>query len=158
VPATYPGTEGEDLPLVDPDNRRPVDYTLRRKALAAFDAGLAVGEAELKIGVLATALRLRRARPDLLGPAASYGALLAAGSAAAHCVAFVRGRGAVTVVPRLVAGLARRGGWADTKLTLPPGRWRDLLGGSVGLAGDVRLADLLGDASPTGVALLVADT
>ena len=77
----------------------------------------------------ARALRLRRDRPDLF---TSYTPLHADGPAADHVVAFDRG-GAVTVVTRLPYGLARRGGWAETTLTLPDRSVRrvaDLLAGA----------------------------
>jgi (1->4)-alpha-D-glucan 1-alpha-D-glucosylmutase len=57
-------------------------------------------------------------------------------------------------VPRLVLGLAARGGWGDTTVELPPGRWRDLLGGTEVEGPTVALADLL---APMPVALLVAE-
>jgi (1->4)-alpha-D-glucan 1-alpha-D-glucosylmutase len=86
--------------------------------------------------------------------------LAAEGSAADHVLAYDRG-GAVTVVTRLPAGLAEQGGWGDTILTLPPGRWRNLLDGSEllpdaedAVLDEVRLADLMAELP---VALLVKE-
>ena len=92
---------------------------------------------------MAAALRLRRARPGCFGADASYEPLEAAGSGAEHVVAFARGGRVVTVAPRLALTLARRGGWRDTELTLPPGRWVDVVTGTAA-DGTTRLTRLLG--------------
>ena len=120
VPDVYQGSELGDLSLVDPDNRRPVDFD-------AAEASLAAGS-NPKQALTARALRLRRDRPELF---TSYTPLRAEGEAAGHVLAFDRG-GAVTVVTRLPLGLASRGGWGETTLALPDGTVRrvaDLLGG-----------------------------
>jgi (1->4)-alpha-D-glucan 1-alpha-D-glucosylmutase len=154
VPDVYQGTELWDLSLVDPDNRRPVDYDLRRRLLASLDAG-EVPEVDdtgaAKLLVVSRALRLRRDAPELF---TGYEPVLATGPAAGCAVAFDRG-GAVTVATRLPVRLAAEG-WGDTALPLPTGAWRDTLTGTrvVSDAGGVRLAELL-DRLP--VALLVRD-
>jgi (1->4)-alpha-D-glucan 1-alpha-D-glucosylmutase len=131
VPDLYQGSELWDLSLVDPDNRRPVDFALRQRRLGELDqlgADGAWGRAEdglPKLLVVQRALQLRRQRPDLFGPAGSYRPLAGEGARARHLVAFVRGGEAVTVVPRLVLTLA--GDWAGTELELPPGSWRNEL-------------------------------
>jgi (1->4)-alpha-D-glucan 1-alpha-D-glucosylmutase len=129
VPDVYQGCELTGLSLVDPDNRRPVDYQRRRRLLAALEAGpdQAVGLDAEKLLVTSRALRLRRDHPDWF--AGSYLPLACDGPAAEHAVAFQRGGHAVTVVTRLPAGLRRRGGWADTVLPLPELHWRDVLTG-----------------------------
>ena len=121
----YQGSELAGLSLVDPDNRRPVDFGRRRDLLAGLDAGRpAAGLDELKLLVTSAALRLRRARPDWF--TGGYTPLPAAGPAAGHAVAFSRGGPVVTMVTRHPAGLRQRGGWADTVLPLPAGQvWRD---------------------------------
>lgn len=126
VPDVYQGSELWEQSLVDPDNRRPVDFALRRRLLAEAGPVRPDGPADdgrAKLHVVRTALRLRRDRPDLFG---RYDPLAASGAAAGHVLAFDRG-GAVTVVTRLPLGLERAGGWRDTRLDLPPGQWRDLL-------------------------------
>jgi (1->4)-alpha-D-glucan 1-alpha-D-glucosylmutase len=128
VPDVYQGSELGDRSLVDPDNRRPVDFD-------AAAASLADGS-NPKQALTARALRLRRDRPELF---TSYTPLQAHGDAAGHVLAFDRG-GAVTVVTRLPLGLERRGGWGDTTLALPDGAER-------------RVADLL-DGEPAAVVLL----
>jgi (1->4)-alpha-D-glucan 1-alpha-D-glucosylmutase len=142
VPDVYQGSELWDNSLVDPDNRRRVDFATRRSLLARMDGGWqprvdATGAAKLL--VVSRALRLRRDRPDAF---TGYTALRAAGSAAEHVVAFDRG-GAVTVAARLPARLDRDGGWRDTTLRLPDGRWTDVLTGTGHSGGDVPLAALL---------------
>jgi (1->4)-alpha-D-glucan 1-alpha-D-glucosylmutase len=129
VADTYQGCELAGLSLVDPDNRRPVDYRRRRRLLAALQGGpdAAVGLDAEKLLVTARALWLRRAHPDWF--AGGYVPLACEGPAAEHAVAFLRGRHAVTVVTRLPAGLRRRGGWADTVLPLPELHWYDVLTG-----------------------------
>jgi (1->4)-alpha-D-glucan 1-alpha-D-glucosylmutase len=133
VPDVYQGTELEDLSLVDPDNRRPVDYARRRQLLAALDAGdmPAVDDTgAARLLVVSRTLRARRDHPEWF---AGYAPVEVTGEAAGHVVAFHRGGpdadGAVTVATRLPAGLAERGGWGDTALRLPTGAWRDLLTG-----------------------------
>jgi len=129
VPDVYQGSELWDYSLVDPDNRRAVDFELRRAMLARLEDGPpprldATGAAKLL--VLTRALRLRRDRPEAY---TSYTPLPASGPAADHAVAFDRG-GAVTVATRLPVSLDRAGGWRDTVLALPPGDWTDLLTGA----------------------------
>ena len=127
-PDIYPGCELTGLSLVDPDNRRPVDYQRRRRLLAALRAGQeVVGLDAEKLLVTSRALELRRDHPDWF--AGGYTPLACEGPAAEHVVAFLRGDHAVTVVTRLPAGLRRRGGWADTVLPLPELHWRDVLTG-----------------------------
>jgi maltooligosyltrehalose synthase len=153
VADTYQGCELAGLSLVDPDNRRPVDFARRRDLLAALDAGQpAAGLDAAKLLVTSAALRLRRARPGWF-TAGGYTPLPATGPAAGHAVAFARG-GSVTVVTRLPARLRQRGGWADTALPLPDGPgWRDVLSGAT-LAGPRPLLSELLERHP--VALLVA--
>ncbi|MDP9387878.1 MAG: malto-oligosyltrehalose synthase [Actinomycetota bacterium] len=156
VPDTYQGTEVWDLSLVDPDNRRAVDYELRRRLLAELDGMpadriLAGSDDGLpKLHVVRAALQLRRRRPAAFAAGTgTYEPVAARGAAAAHVVAFVRGGEVATVVPRLVLGLDGR--WGDTALTLPPGAWRNVLTGEDVPGGAVALERLL---APFPVALL----
>ena len=128
VPDLYQGTEAEYLALVDPDNRRPVPFP--------------PPEAGAKGAVTAAALRLRAGRPEAFGDAATYAPLTAEGPAAAHCVAFARSGAAVTAVTRLSSRLAEAGGWRDTVLPLPPGRWADVLAPERQFTGHARVAEL----------------
>jgi (1->4)-alpha-D-glucan 1-alpha-D-glucosylmutase len=130
VPDIYQGTELWSLHLVDPDNRRPVDYDLRRGALAKVKGMLPeqiwqhADEGLPKLWVVHTALALRHRRPELFGVDGAYDPLAASGACAHHVLAFVRGGGSITVVPRLVHRLG--GTWRDTVLPLPAGRWRNV--------------------------------
>lgn len=143
VPDIYQGSELWDLSLVDPDNRRPVDYDLRRHLLASLNAGattLLDASGAAKLHLVSQALRLRRDQPWVF--AGSYEPLRAEGPAAEHLLGFVRAGAAITVTTRLPVGLAARGGWTGTRLPLPPGRWTDRLTGRV-FAGAVALPELL---------------
>jgi (1->4)-alpha-D-glucan 1-alpha-D-glucosylmutase len=146
VPDFYQGTELWDGTLVDPDNRRPINFALRQHllakitaeidaaaSLAAFarDLTTTTADGRVKLYVTRQALHFRRDHPDLFRDG-SYHALDTEGRHAEHVCAFARTAGtpanemAITVVPRL---LARRGGdalpvgsdfWADTGVTLSP--------------------------------------
>ncbi|WP_440902833.1 malto-oligosyltrehalose synthase, partial [Actinosynnema sp.] len=151
VPDVYQGTELWDLSLVDPDNRRPVDYAPRRALLERIDSGWLPDvddSGAAKLLVTSRALRLRGQRPELFR---GYRPVPAARPASAHALAFER-TGLITVATRLPVGLARAGGWGSTVLPLPPGEWTDVLTGRVVTGSAPALADLL-DRYP--VALLV---
>jgi len=133
VPDIYQGTELWDLSLVDPDNRRPVDYALRHRLLGELE-GLKVAavmaradEGLPKLWLITRALALRRRRPAAFGPEGAYTPLAVEGPAADHVVAFSRGGEVATVVPRFP--LKRRGEWGDTRVILPAGEWRNELTG-----------------------------
>lgn len=157
VPDVYQGTELWDHSLVDPDNRRPVDFEERMRLLARLDEDVARGilpeiddSGLVKMLVTSRALRLRRDNPELFD---LYRAATVAGSAAEHAVAMDRG-GALTVATRLPVALARRGGWGDTVLMRRDLPAIDVLTGRRIPPGPVLLADLL-DTYP--VALLVEE-
>lgn len=152
VPDVYQGTELWDLSLVDPDNRREVDYASRRELLSRVAGGWtppvdASGAAKLL--VTQRVLGLRRKRPELFE---GYRPLLADGSAADHVVAFGRHRDLVAVATRMPVGLDRRpDGWDGTVLdlgdeaglSLDPGAWTDVLTGAQHAGGLQLVADLL---------------
>jgi (1->4)-alpha-D-glucan 1-alpha-D-glucosylmutase len=148
VPDLYQGTELWDLSLVDPDNRRPVDYQARRRLLAALSGGgpeaaLARGaDGGPKLWLIHRLLRHRRRHPGAYGPDSGYQPMRATGAKAAHAVAFTRTGGLAVVVPRLVAGLAED--WAGTTVALPGGTWADVLGGGKVDGGDASVAALCG--------------
>ncbi|MGH3645969.1 MAG: malto-oligosyltrehalose synthase [Micromonosporaceae bacterium] len=129
VPDTYQGTELWDNSLVDPDNRRPVDYPHRRALLKRIDAGWLPevdASGAVKLLVTSRALRLRRDVPELF---TAYTPMTAGGPAADHLIGFDRG-GAVSLATRLPVGLVRAGGWRETSVALPPGTWTDALTGA----------------------------
>jgi (1->4)-alpha-D-glucan 1-alpha-D-glucosylmutase len=156
VPDIYQGSEVWDLSLVDPDNRRPVDYARRRRLLDQVD-GLTAAETWAfaedggpKLWLIARLLRDRRAHPERYR-SGRYEPLPAHGPKARHAVAFARD-GLSVVVPRLVAGLA--GDWGETIVTLPAGWWRDILGEGRYEGGEQPLATLT---RTFPVAVLVAE-
>jgi len=159
VPDIYQGTEVWDLSLVDPDNRRPVDYNVRRRLLASdvdpatawrdhADSGLP------KLLLTQRALRLRRRLPSAFGPESTYEPLEVRGEHADHVVAFLR-RGsegaAVTVVPRLVLGAEMSGNRTflrqECEVAVPgaAGEWRSELTGALVDGGWVNVGRLFAD-------------
>jgi (1->4)-alpha-D-glucan 1-alpha-D-glucosylmutase len=150
VPDTYQGTELWDNSLVDPDNRRPVDFAARRELLARLDSGWLPPVDEsgaAKLLVTSRALRARRGQP-----LDRYEPLTVEGPAAAHAVAFDRG-GVVALATRLPLGLERRGGWQDTVLGAPCQEFRDAVSGRSFAGTRVAVGEIL---SPYPVAILVA--
>ena len=154
VPDVYQGTELWDFSLVDPDNRRPVDYRARQELLAGLDDGAVPAVDASGAAKLLVVSRVLRHRRDSPGSFSRYEPVGVTGSAADHAVAFDRG-GVVTVATRLPVGLAATG-WGDTALELSHGGWRDLLTGTrvVSDAHGVSVAELL---TALPVALLVKD-
>lgn len=158
VPDLYQGTELWDLSLVDPDNRRPVDFALRRQWLDAMttdgvldwerdgdraDALRALLDAwpdgRIKLAITAIAGRLRRAMPAPFRDG-SYEPMATSGLSAEHVVAFARRHGEATVVavvPRLVAELTSD----DRPLPVGPEPWGDTRCALAGLAADTVLRD-----------------
>ena len=132
VPDVYQGQELWEPSLVDPDNRRSVDFTARDAMLCELDAA-APGSAAATPAVDETGaarmlltsrvLRLRREHPELFG---DYTPLATTGALAAHALGFDRG-GAATVVTRFPATLAAEGGFTDETVALAPGTWQDVL-------------------------------
>jgi (1->4)-alpha-D-glucan 1-alpha-D-glucosylmutase len=150
VPDTYQGDELWDLSLVDPDNRRPVDFPARQRLLGELKS-LSVEqvwqrreEGLPKLWLTWKTLTFRRRHPELFGADSTYNALHAQGPKAAHVVAFSRGAaggGVVTIVPRLVIRVAND--WGETTLRLPDGDWSNELTGENVAGGERKVADLL---------------
>jgi (1->4)-alpha-D-glucan 1-alpha-D-glucosylmutase len=129
VPDIFQGDELWRLSLVDPDNRRPVDWAERRAALARLRAGATPLRAERKLFLIERALALRARRPQAF--AGAYVPL----EAGPRACAFLRGAGEV------LAAVALRAPDEGVEVSLPEGIWRDVLGstereagGSVSLA------------------------
>ncbi len=145
VPDIYQGDELWDLSLVDPDNRRPVDYDLRRRLLdEVVDASAAQvlarsDEAATKLWLIRHLLADRRSHPQRYQ--GGYEPLAVGGARRDHAVAFARNGRLAVVVPRLVLGL--HDDWADTTLALPAATWSSVLDGSTTGGGDVALSELL---------------
>jgi (1->4)-alpha-D-glucan 1-alpha-D-glucosylmutase len=151
VPDFYQGSELWDLSLVDPDNRRPVDYERRRRLLADLEADPSpeeilarVDKGLPKLWLTRQGLHLRRRRPELFGREASYRPLPVHGPRSKHVLAFSRTGQVVTIVPRLVLGaLGREGDWRETTVALPAGSFRNLLTGEEVGGGEQPVAALL---------------
>jgi (1->4)-alpha-D-glucan 1-alpha-D-glucosylmutase len=155
TPDIYQGDEMWNFSLVDPDNRRPVDYEPRRATLDRVDAALdgadraaacaemlhMVADSRLKLHVMRTALQLRREMPAVFARG-RYSALETRGPQREHAVAFTRSADTTTVltaVTRLPLRLSGTVGmptglaWGDSEIMFPrsdvPRRWRCVLTG-----------------------------
>jgi (1->4)-alpha-D-glucan 1-alpha-D-glucosylmutase len=141
APDVYQGSELWEDNLVDPDNRRPVDFGARAAVLADLAAAAVpppiddLGRA--KLWLVTRTLPARRARPELFN---DYRPIRAAGGAAHHVLAFDRG-GAITVATRLPVDLVGRGGFGDTVLPLE-GSYVDQLSGQH-ISGRTPLTEIL---------------
>lgn len=180
IPDTYQGTELWSFTLVDPDNRRPVDYERRRRMLDGLEPLLDQPEPDqvrellrgwedgrIKLLLTAQALRCRAARPDIFDHGDCV-ALHADGGRSDNVVAYARsldGDGCIVIVPRWTTQLAEPGtlpeptAWTGTSLPLPAlfrGRWRNVLTGERLDAADARL-DLETAFATLPLALLARD-
>jgi (1->4)-alpha-D-glucan 1-alpha-D-glucosylmutase len=169
VPDLYQGTEGWDLSLVDPDNRRPVDFDLRRRWLADEASWPALLQdwrsGQVKARLVALLLQLRARLPELFARG-DYRVLHAEGARAEQVLAFRRqheGQRLVVAVPRLAAeGLVDADvpqlpadWWQDGALPVPDGTWHCLPDGRQlqVQSGRIALSELFAHAP---VAVLVA--
>jgi (1->4)-alpha-D-glucan 1-alpha-D-glucosylmutase len=130
VPDLYQGTELWDLSLVDPDNRRPVDYNQRMQLLtrcrsmsaaeatADWDSGLP------KLWLIDRVLSLRVAQPEEFSEGSRYQPLVAQGAHLGNLFAFRRGDNLIAAVPRLTLSIANQ--WEETRLPLPSGTWENI--------------------------------
>ncbi len=129
VPDLYQGGELWDLSLVDPDNRRPVDYALRTRMLDSLEGMSAreimdrVAEGFPKLWVVHRTLQLRNEHPEWFGETADYTPLPATGNDADRVIAYLRGDSLLTVAQRWTKG----GAVANATLRLPAGRWKNWL-------------------------------
>jgi (1->4)-alpha-D-glucan 1-alpha-D-glucosylmutase len=142
VPDIFQGNVIWDYSLVDPDNRRAVDFDSRELAVAAMrqmnveQAWRRRSEGYPKLWVIQRTLQFRRRKPELFGASSTYQVLRLHGAKARNAVAFQRGEGVVVIAPRLVVHLA--GDWAGTEVALPEGEWRNQFTGET-VPGGVRL-------------------
>jgi (1->4)-alpha-D-glucan 1-alpha-D-glucosylmutase len=149
VPDLYQGTELWSLHLVDPDNRRPVDYEERRRALADVKQLSAraiwerADEGLPKMWVTHAALHVRQRHRDEFDASSGYTAVDARGPLADHVLAFCRGENVMTIVPRLV--IRADGRWPGTRICVPPGSWTNVLTGEPLEGGDIDLPELWRD-------------
>ncbi|MDR6672291.1 (1-_4)-alpha-D-glucan 1-alpha-D-glucosylmutase [Xanthomonas translucens] len=161
VPDLYQGSEGWDLSLVDPDNRRPVDYALRqawlRDATAPADLLRDWHSGHIKAWLSAQLLQLRAAHPALFAHG-DYRPLYAQGAHADHVLGFLRehaGQTLAVLVPRLTAArqaldpaapLRAPQDWHNTVLTLPAAQYRHVLSGrTLAASATTPVSELLAD-------------
>jgi (1->4)-alpha-D-glucan 1-alpha-D-glucosylmutase len=132
VPDFYQGTELWDLSLVDPDNRRPVDFKTRlemihrvrrERRLSDANALIEWDSGAPKLWMTACVLAIRRERAEDFSAESKYQPLVAQGTHLGRLLAFRRGENLIAVVPRFTMTLA--GEWGDTRLPLPGGAWRN---------------------------------
>lgn len=154
IPDFYQGNELWDLNMVDPDNRRPVDYALRARMLAEMrereaedlpgllrDLVARPRDGRCKLLLIYRALKTRTAQPSLF-QYGEYLPLAVEGARKESVFAFARtfgNRWHVSVLPRLLAGFVPEGGaplgralWEDTRIRFPgeaPARWSDAISG-----------------------------
>jgi (1->4)-alpha-D-glucan 1-alpha-D-glucosylmutase len=146
VPDTYQGTELWDLSLVDPDNRRPVDYGLRRRLLSELgtltveNVWRRIDEGLPKLWTIYHALRTRREHPTAFNEDGDYTPLDAKGPKAQHALAYLRAYNILIIIPRLVWQLDRS--WGDTTLEIPEGAWRNQFTSETFRGPQLRLADV----------------
>ena len=125
VPDTYQGCEVVDLSLVDPDNRRPVDFDSRAERLAHLRGGGAPRDLDdEKLWVTTRALHLRKELPAVFGDHGDYEPVH---GTSRHLVGFLRGREVAVLATRATKRLEAVGGWGDATVSLPEGLWRDEL-------------------------------
>ncbi len=146
IPDIYQGTELWDFSLVDPDNRRAVDYELRARLLGELDRLcpdqilIRAEEGLPKLWLIRQALRTRNSRPQTFGADSTYQPLWASGSGANHIIAFARGDDVIVVAPRLQMSI---NDWNGTVLEIPEGEWRNQLSGDLVHSGKQEIATLL---------------
>ena len=148
VPDMYQGAEVWDFSLVDPDNRRPVDYACRVKLLKEAQT-LSVAqvmersaEGLPKLWTVHKALLLRKEHPEWFGAEAEYVSVTAAGSGKDRVIAYRRGEQVLTVVPRWSHDA---GAWGETSVEVPAGRWTNRLTGAEISGGRALVSELLKD-------------
>jgi (1->4)-alpha-D-glucan 1-alpha-D-glucosylmutase len=128
VPDTYQGTELWDNSLVDPDNRRRVDFATRAAMLERVESSTAADSwrderdsGAPKLALVYACLQLRRRHPEAF--IGSYVPLDVDGADSEHVVAFLRGDDIVLAVPRLVTSTT----FTDVRVALPEGHWHNVL-------------------------------
>ncbi|HEV2694661.1 MAG TPA: malto-oligosyltrehalose synthase [Verrucomicrobiae bacterium] len=143
VPDIYQGCELWDFSLVDPDNRRTVDFDLRRQLLAEAKN---LSPEEIwkrranglpKLWLIQKALHLREQSPDFAG--FDYQPIFANGSKSGNVFGLMRGEKVIAIVPRFLMKL--NNDWQDTSIQLPAGSWHNELSGE-DLSGEIRAEHL----------------
>lgn len=145
VPDIYQGSELWDLSLVDPDNRRPVNYKIRLKLLDeiknmnAKDVCKRMDQGLPKLYLIHKILAFRKARPELFNNQ-TYNPITPQGNKNRNIIAFNRGNSLITVVPRFIKGAGNN--WDDTCITIPEGVWVNILDGKAYSESTIKIQDL----------------
>lgn len=147
IPDIYQGCDLWDRSLVDPDNRRPVDFDTRRNLLAVLEdlnPEQILGQMESglpKLRLIRECLKLRRSLPEAFGEKGTYEPIHFHGHKSGFALGFIRGDRVATVVPRLI--LKRGQGWEDTRISLPEKTWDHVLTGEEFTGGEIGMDELL---------------
>ena len=147
VPDVYQGSELWHFALVDPDNRQPVDYAIRRELLKHLkncspeQVMRRIDEGLPKLWTIQQALAVRLRCPQVFGRDGTFTPMWARGARAEHAVAFCRSGKVITLVPRLVIKLG--GDWRNTTLEIPRGDWRNAFTGERWRGGETAVSSLL---------------
>ncbi len=143
----YQGSEVWDLTLVDPDNRRRVNFSkleqllhevknsTPEQILERMDEGLP------KLWVIYHSLAVRSQKLDSFGPQGAFLPIVAQGKKRDHAVAYMRGENVIVIAPRHVLGLG--GDWTDTHISLPDGVWSNVLAQEEQVGGTLHLQECL---------------
>ncbi|MDO8434756.1 MAG: malto-oligosyltrehalose synthase [Candidatus Binatus sp.] len=148
IPDFYQGTEVWNHTLVDPDNRRPVDFETRCDLLAETRHSITpeqimarMDEGMPKLWLVKQGLWLRKQHPAWFGSQSEMAQLPVRGRLAGNVIAYARGGAVIGVAPRLM--MRQCGNWRETEVELPPGRWTNRLTGDVIDGGPTTVVDLL---------------
>lgn len=147
IPDIYQGCDLWDRSLVDPDNRKPVDFSKRRTLLARLEEpnpGQILGQMESglpKLWIIRECLKLRRSLPEAFGEKGTYDPIQPHGRKSGFALGFIRGDRVAVIVPRLV--LKRGEGWEDTWISLPAGTWDHVLTGKEFAGREIHIDELL---------------
>ena len=139
---SYQGCEVVNLSLVDPDNRREVDYEALRVRLDAVCKRSGHTPGDLDDEKLLLTHRTLALRKDLRHCFGDSGAYHPVPATTRHVVGFTRGEEVAVLVTRAPQRLDAAGGWGEATATLPDGLWRDELTETLHEGGEVRCADL----------------
>jgi (1->4)-alpha-D-glucan 1-alpha-D-glucosylmutase len=148
VPDLYQGTELWDFSLVDPDNRRPVDYALRQQLLSELPGADAATlwarrkSGGVKLHLIRESLAIRSRHIGAFTAPNSYTPLTVHEDTKRRCLAFARGKDVIVVVGRFWQ--RHDSAFGGATLALPEGRWNNVLCRSGPFHGGVGIAELLG--------------
>lgn len=154
VPDIYQGCEVWNFCLVDPDNRREVDYRvlsqMKEEAMALGGPPDVVEDERglSKMWLIIKTLEFRKNRASSFGPGSSYEPLYASGEKFSHLICCLRGGDCIVMATRFPLKLD--GSWGETLISLPEGEWRNHFTKEIFLEGSVRVSEIL-ESFPVGL-------